>query len=91
MTDCDYFNHWHLVYALPVWTLGTWLLILILAWCVTTLKRMVEHMDDKIDELQARQDAYFGVGSSAQTAEAIRMRDMEVRRLRGQRTDDDDC
>jgi hypothetical protein len=48
-------------------------------------------MDDKIDELQARQDAYFGVGSSAQTAEAIRMRDMEVRRLRGQRTDDDDC
>lgn len=89
MDDCQYMRHWHLVYSLPIWTLGTWLLLLMLVWCVIALKRRVEAHDDKVDELRARQDAYFGV--PLEDAESIRIRDLEVRRLRGEKVDDYDC
>jgi hypothetical protein len=77
MNDLD---HAHFVYALPIWTLGTWAILLILSGCILGMKRKLDRHDDLLREMLCKQDAYFGLPKL--DAEAIRMRDMEVRRIR---------
>jgi hypothetical protein len=86
MNDGDYLQHWHIVYTLPIWTFGTWIILMILAWCLITLKRMVERLDDKVDEMGGKMDAYFGLPRL--DVEAIRIRDMETRYIRSTEMDE---
>lgn len=90
MTDLD---HAHFIYALPIWTLGTWIILLLLCGCVLGMKRKLDRNGDLIHEMLCKQDAYFGLPKL--DGEAIQMRDMEVRRIRDDITrhpePEDDC
>jgi hypothetical protein len=70
----------HMTYMVPVWSLVTWVMLLILAWCIVGMKKKIDKLTDKICELDGKTDAYFGLPRL--DGEAVKIRDMEVRRIR---------